>query len=104
MGRCKSEHEMPFQTVHTEDECAKICRKRLSDSSKDHHTSHYHDDVATGKEQSHVDEHTHTDKEIRNEKGIADELKSVHKRRYRWDEPVEYQAWIESSEYALNAY
>ena len=26
------------------------------------------------------------------EKGIADELKSVHKRRYRWDEPVEYQA------------
>ena len=33
------------------------------------------------KQQAKIDEHAHTDKEIGNEDGVADELDAVHQRR-----------------------
>ena len=55
-------------------------------------------------EQVDIDEHAYSYQEIRDEKGIADELQTVHERRYVGNVSVEDESGKECSEHALDAY
>ena len=53
------------------------------------------------KEATHIDEHTHTDKEIGDEEGIAHKLDAVHQRRHTRNISIEHQTRKEGTEESL---
>ena len=51
-----------------------------------------------------VDQHSHSDKKVRNEKRIPDELQMIHQRRNVWNESVQYQSCEESPQNSFHSY
>ena len=80
MCRCHAEHQVAFVHATMEKEAAEECRNGFSHRSEDADARHHEDGVSSFEQQSRIDKHADTDKEVRDEYGIADKLDAVHQR------------------------
>ena len=94
---------MTISLWETEQQTGDICCHSLSEGTEEYDEEYNPQHVDTRKEGAHVDEHTHTDQEIRNEDGVSDKLDTVHQGRHMGNVTVQDQSREESAEDALDA-
>ena len=68
-----------------------------------HYGSHLQG-ISVSEDNTQVDQHSHSDKKVRNEKRIPDELQMIHQRRNVWNESVQYQSCEESPQNSFHSY
>ena len=80
MRRGQTEHHVSMRQRQSEADACQITRNHLTHRTDYHHAAHDVCSMPALKQRPDINEHTHTDQEIRNEDGIADEFNPSHQR------------------------
>ena len=92
---------MPRRGGHFETPTGDVGRNGLAQCANKGDGQHHPNDALPLKQQAKIDEHAHTDEEIGNEDGVADELDAVHQRRKSRNIAVKNKAGKERTEYSF---
>ena len=80
MSRGQAEHHVPVGLCQSEQQAGDISGKGLAKGAEEHDEEHDPQHLWTRKDGADIDEHAHTNQEVRDEQGVADKLDAVHQR------------------------
>ena len=80
MSRGQTKHHVTVGLCQSEQQTGDISSKGLAKGAEEHDEEHDPQHLWTRKDGADVDEHAHTNQEVRDEQGVADELDAVHQR------------------------
>ena len=88
MGTGQTEHHVSCRFRQSEQQAGQIGCHGLAEGSEEGYQGYYPQHVRALKQSFHVDEHTHTNQEVRDENGVTRKLDAVHQGRYVGNIPI----------------
>ena len=88
MCRCQAEHHVAVALRQTEQQARQVSGHCLAEGSEEGDEQYHPQHVRTVHQCPYVDEHAHTNQEVGNEEGVADELQTVHQWRHLGNIPI----------------
>ena len=103
MSLSESEHHVSTEPRIPEHEARGIGSNSLGERGEQHHAEHHPQCVEATEENSDVNQHSHSNQEIRDEKSITDKLKAIHQRRDTRNEAIENKTGKECAKDTLQS-
>ena len=101
MGRRQAEHHVSVALRQPEQQARQIGGHCLAEGAEEGNHQHHPQYVGALQQHAYVDEHAHTDEEVRYKQGVARKLQAVHQRRHVGDVPVQDKSREEGAENAF---